>query len=245
MRVPGGGGRGSRSLEGATRRVSLRRRTIRERDKIRPDSPPDEAPEADLSERRGGGLPREVTDKLGPEVRALVEEGKKRGFVTYDELNKVLPDDLVSPEKLDTMLQMMDDLGIEMVENAQEAGAEKEAAAPAEPEDEEREFEEPQEPIDTKRARVGEKIDDPVRMYLTQMGEIPLLSREDELRLAKRIEITRKRFRTKVLESPHAVVESIQIWRTSRPGSSRSTARSRPTARSTSRNSACWTGCPR
>jgi len=57
----------------------------------------------------------------------------------------------------------------------------------------------------------GKRIDDPVRMYLTQMGEIPLLSREDELRLAKRIEITRKRFRTKVLESPLAVIEAIQI----------------------------------
>jgi len=189
----------------------LRRRTIRERERIRPEGPAEEPAEPELSERRPTGLPRDVTDKLGPEVRTLVEEGKKRGFVTYDELNKVLPDDLVSPEKLDSVLQMMDDLGIEMVETAQEAGTEKEPAGPAEPEDEEREFEEPPEPIDTKRPGVGEKIDDPVRMYLTQMGGIPLLSREDELRLAKRIEITRKRFRTKVLESPLAVIEAIQI----------------------------------
>jgi RNA polymerase primary sigma factor len=189
----------------------LRRRTIRERDKIRSETPEAEAPGDDAAERRGGGPSREVTDKLSPEVRTLVEEGRKRGFVTYDELNKVLPDDLVSPDKLDTILQMMDDLGIEMVETAAEAGGEKEAAPAAEPEDEEREFEEPPEPIDTKRPAAGEKIDDPVRMYLTQMGGIPLLSREDELRLAKRIEITRKRFRTKVLESPLAVIEAIQI----------------------------------
>jgi RNA polymerase primary sigma factor len=95
-----------------------------------------------------------------------------------------------------------------MVETAAEGGAEKETPA-FEPDDDEREFEEPQEP-ESKRG-VSEKIDDPVRMYLTQMGEIPLLSREDELRLAKRIEITRKRFRTKVLESPVAVAEAIQI----------------------------------
>jgi RNA polymerase primary sigma factor len=146
-----------------------------------------------------------MNDKLSPEVRNLIEEGKKRGFVTYDELNKVLPDDMVSPEKLDMILQMMDDLGIEMVETAAEG--EKEASYD---DDEEREFEEPQE-FEPKRGPVSEKIDDPVRMYLTQMGEIPLLSREDELRLAKRIEITRKRFRTKVLESPLAVIEAIQI----------------------------------
>jgi RNA polymerase primary sigma factor len=103
---------------------------------------------------------------------------------------------------------MMDDLGIEMVETAAEGGEKGEAGF--EPDDEEREFEEPQE-VESKRAGVSEKIDDPVRMYLTQMGEIPLLSREDELRLAKRIEITRKRFRTKVLESPIAVIEAIQI----------------------------------
>ena len=151
-----------------------------------------------------------MSDKLSPEVRNLIDEGKKKGFVTYDELNKVLPDDMVSPEKLDTILQLMDDLGIEMVESASDAGGEKESATP-EPDDEEREFEEPPEPIDTKRPAAGEKIDDPVRMYLTQMGGIPLLSREDELRLAKRIEITRKRFRTLVLESPLAVIEAIQI----------------------------------
>jgi RNA polymerase primary sigma factor len=158
---------------------------------------------------RAKGVVGDAADKLSPEVKNLIEEGKKRGFVTYDELNKVLPDDMVSPDKLDTILQMMDDLGIEMVETAAEGGEKGEAAF--EPEDEEREFEQPEE-VETKtRGVASEKIDDPVRMYLTQMGEIPLLSREDELRLAKRIEITRKRFRTKVLESPIAVIEAIQI----------------------------------
>src|SRR6185436_7524737 len=144
-----------------------------------------EADPADASARKGPV--GDAAEKLSPEVKNLIEEGKKRGFVTYDELNKVLPDDMVSPDKLDTILQMMDDLGIEMVETAAEGGEGK------------------------TRGVASEKIDDPVRMYLTQMGEIPLLSREDELRLAKRIEITRKRFRTKVLESPIAVIEAIQI----------------------------------
>ena len=170
---------------------------------------PEEA-EADAADpARAKRVGDDAADKLSPEVKNLIEEGKKRGFVTYDELNKVLPDDMVSPDKLDTILQMMDDLGIEMVETAAEGGEKSEADLG--PEDEEREFEQPEE-VETKtRGVASEKIDDPVRMYLTQMGEIPLLSREDELRLAKRIEITRKRFRTKVLESPIAVIEAIQI----------------------------------
>ncbi|HEV3028601.1 MAG TPA: RNA polymerase sigma factor region1.1 domain-containing protein, partial [Planctomycetota bacterium] len=176
-----------------------------DRDKGGPEEAEAEGADAAARSKRVGD---DAADKLSPEVKNLIEEGKKRGFVTYDELNKVLPDDMVSPDKLDTILQMMDDLGIEMVETAAEGGEKGEAGF--EPDDEEREFEEPQE-VESKRTGVSEKIDDPVRMYLTQMGEIPLLSREDELRLAKRIEITRKRFRTKVLESPIAVIEAIQI----------------------------------
>jgi RNA polymerase primary sigma factor len=142
-------------------------------------------------------------EKLSPEVRTLIEEARKKGSVTYDELNKVLPDDSVSPEKLDSIFQMLDELGIEIIDEGAESekGAFDESARD--------DFEEA---LETELRRgVSEKIDDPVRMYLTQMGEIPLLSREDELRLAKKIEITRKRFRTQVLESPVAVIEAIQI----------------------------------
>jgi len=142
-------------------------------------------------------------EKLSPEVKTLIEEAKKKGSVTYDELNKVLPDDSVSPEKLDSIFQMLDEMGIEIIDEGAEA--DKEAFDEAARD----EFEES---LDNELRRgVSEKIDDPVRMYLTQMGEIPLLSREDELRLAKKIEITRKRFRTQVLESPVAVIEAIQI----------------------------------
>jgi RNA polymerase primary sigma factor len=176
-------------------------------DDEKPELPEGGEPEGDGS-LRVRGLSDEVARALNPEVRTLIEEGKKRGFVTYDELNKVLPDDMTSPEKIDQMFQLLDDLGIEMVETAAAEG-EKESASYGD-DDEESGFEQAEE-SDSKRGAVSEKIDDPVRMYLTQMGEIPLLSREDELRLAKRIEITRKRFRTKVLESPVAVIEALQI----------------------------------
>jgi len=141
-------------------------------------------------------------DKLNPEVKKLIEEGKRRGSVTYDELNKVLPDDMVSPEMLDDVLQMMDELGIEMVET--------ESAEDKEESEEEREFEGSPETATSPDGN-SPKIDDPVRMYLTQIGEIPLLSRADELRLASRIEITRKRLRAKVFESPPSVIEAIKI----------------------------------
>jgi RNA polymerase primary sigma factor len=159
----------------------------------------------ETSDEHGKGAAAAV-DALGPEVKNLIEKGKERGVVTYDELNKVLPDDIVSPETLDAVLQKMDDLGIELVESSEEDGG-KDDDGP-EPADEE--F---QGPVEREPRVAGEspRIDDPVRLYLTQMGQIPLLSREDEIRLASRIEITRKRFRTKVLASPVAVVEAIQI----------------------------------
>jgi RNA polymerase primary sigma factor len=153
-----------------------------------------------------GKVAAAAADALGPEVKSLIEKGKERGFVTYDELNKVLPDDIVSPDTLDAVLQKMDDLGIELVDSSEEEGGkEEDAAGPAD--------EEFQGPVEREPRTAGEapRIDDPVRLYLTQMGKIPLLSREDEIRLASRIEIARKRFRTKVLASPVAVVEAIQI----------------------------------
>jgi RNA polymerase primary sigma factor len=165
-------------------------------------------PDADDARRSSDRTADSAADVLGPEVKSLIETGKERGFVTYDELNKVLPDDIVSPDKLDAVLQKLDDLGIEMVESSEEGGGKDDAGV--EPAEEEREF---QGPVEREPRTPGQtaRIDDPVRLYLTQMGEIPLLSREDELRLASRIEITRKRFRTKVLESPVAVVEAIRI----------------------------------
>src|SRR5204862_8034836 len=110
-----------------------------------------------------------------PEVRKLIEEGKERGVVSYDELNKVLPDDMVSPEKLDWILQKMEDLGIEMVEGSAAAGGKAETAGV--PDDGEREIEAPRE-AEPRQAAGTAKIDDPVRLYLTQMAGIPLLSRE-------------------------------------------------------------------
>jgi RNA polymerase primary sigma factor len=145
----------------------------------------------------------EETEEAGPAtdpaLRDLFQLGKERGYVTYDELNAVLPDDAVSPDKLDRVLQKAEDLGIELVESS--AGEDEGTDSGGEERDD----------AGPRAAGEREKIDDPVRLYLTQMGEIPLLSREEELRLASRIDIERKRFHAKVLESPVAIEQAIRI----------------------------------
>jgi RNA polymerase primary sigma factor len=140
-------------------------------------------------------------DRLDQKVKLLVQKGKEKGFLSYEELNDILPDDtVVPPEKIDNILMMLDELGIDLID---EADAESRDAAEAEEAEEEALAEGEEELLE--EISVAEKIDDPVRMYLTQMGEIPLLSRENEIMLAKKIEITRKHLYKKVLESDLAL----------------------------------------
>jgi RNA polymerase primary sigma factor len=138
---------------------------------------------------------------LDDAVKSLIESGKRSGYLTYSQINEALPEDLSHPEKLDELLLTLEEHGIEMIDEPEAAET---PAAPVEsaeirvPEEDE-EFPVVEEDIS------GRSIDDPVRMYLTQMGEIPLLKREEEIALAKRIEITRRRFRGKVLECDYAL----------------------------------------
>jgi RNA polymerase primary sigma factor len=133
-------------------------------------------------------------------LKTLIESGKEKGYLTYSQVNDYLPDDAVNPEKLDQLLLILEEQGIELID---ESEAEERAALPAAaaragetPNDLDLSFMEEDE---------SRRIDDPVRMYLTQMGEIPLLKREEEIALAKKIEVTRKRFRRKVLECDGAL----------------------------------------
>jgi len=158
------------------------------------------------------------TETFDPDVKLLIEEGRKKGFLTYEGINRVLPDDLVSSEKLDALLMHLDEMGVQLLDEAEVA-----AATQGEDEDSRRTGaaaldlleEEAQGPLPDETAPLGtgsaEKIDDPVRMYLTQMGEIPLLSRDEEIMLAKKIELTRRRYRVKVLESALAQGRAIRI----------------------------------
>jgi RNA polymerase primary sigma factor len=176
----------------------------------------------------GSGSQEEVENR----VNALIDLGKSRGYLTYEELNQKLPDEVVSPDKLDSLLMMIDEMGIRLIDESdvaeftakpsrksakvaakKDAAARKNGSATAE---EQAEEEEDDEEIDLNiEAELAEastkRIDDPVRMYLTQMGEIPLLTREQEIELAKKIEITRKIFRSKVLESDYCLQAAVEI----------------------------------
>ncbi|HEV3257715.1 MAG TPA: RNA polymerase sigma factor RpoD [Gemmataceae bacterium] len=145
--------------------------------------------------------------KMDEGLKALLESGKHKGYLTYSQVNDYLPDDAVNPEKLDQLLLVLEEHGIELID---ESEAEEREAGPAPTLEEDTRVDLDLTFIEEEDSR---RIDDPVRMYLTQMGEIPLLKREEEIALAKKIEVTRKRFRRKVLECDYAlsnVVETLK-----------------------------------
>ncbi len=144
-------------------------------------------------------------ESLNQKIKQLVQKGKEKGYLTYEELNDMLPDDAdISPEKIDDILMMVDELGIDLIDET-----EIETRDIAETEEGETFPEVDLEFGDV--PTITEKIDDPVRMYLTQMGEIPLLTRDEEIMLAKKIEITRKRFLKKVLHSDLSLATCLRI----------------------------------
>src|SRR6516225_2238680 len=138
-------------------------------------------------------------EKMDEGLKALLEQGKGKGYLTYSQVNDYLPDDAVNPEKLDQLLLVLEEHGVELID---ESEAEEREAGPAGAarEDENRDLD-----LSFMDEEDSRRIDDPVRMYLTQMGEIPLLKRDEEISLAKKIEVTRKRFRRKVLECDYAL----------------------------------------
>jgi RNA polymerase primary sigma factor len=114
-----------------------------------------------------------MDDKLDG-LQRLVQMGKEKGYVLYDEVSDVLPGDMAGGASLDEVLSGLDVAGIEILE---------------EPKDFEKKLEEGEEPLDLELpSGVGEKINDPVRMYLREMGTVPLLTRDGEVEIARRIE---------------------------------------------------------
>src|SRR5947207_5619340 len=163
----------------------------------------------------GSGSQEEVDNR----VRALLDLGTGRGFLTYEELNEKLPDEVVSPDKLDSLLMKIDEMGIKLIDESDIGEYVKQPRPrksakhhPVEEVVEDIDGEEIDLNLEAELAEASTKrIDDPVRMYLTQMGEIPLLTREQEIALAKKIEITRKIFRSKVLESDYCLQSAVEI----------------------------------
>ncbi len=149
-------------------------------------------------------------------VKELIKKGKKRGYVTYEEINDDLPEEAVSPDKLDALLMSLDEQGIEIIDEA-DVKLRDDFEGQDEEENEEKEDEEKEEGVREKKAAEygfdSQRIDDPVRVYLTQMGNISLLSRSEEISLAKKIEMTRMHFRRRVLECDYCAGESLKILR--------------------------------
>ena len=152
-----------------------------------------------------------VLDMSDAAVKKLIKTAKARGFVTYDELNEVLPSEEVSSEQIEDTMAMLSDMGINVIDTdeAEETpeGAPDAEAAPVRPVA-------PVTPIakaETK-AEPTERTDDPVRMYLREMGSVELLSREGEIAIAKRIEAGREAMIAGLCESP-LTFQAIIIWR--------------------------------
>ena len=144
------------------------------------DAPEKDAPLLDLSDA---------------DVKRMIKAAKARGHVTYDELNAVLPSEQVSSEQIEDIMAMLSDMGIAVVESEEaEEGEAKPADAEAEEEDGEgRAVAKPTAVAKADgNATGGDRTDDPVRMYLRDMGSVELLSREGEIAIAKRIEAGRE-----------------------------------------------------
>jgi len=147
-----------------------------------------------------------LLDMSDQAVKKMIKAAKARGYVTYDELNEVLPSEEVSSEKIEDTMAMLTDMGINVVE-AEEIEEQGEASS-GELTDERAA------PAKTERAAepAADRTDDPVRMYLREMGSVELLSREGEIAIAKRIEAGREAMIAGLCESP-LTFQAIIIWR--------------------------------
>jgi RNA polymerase primary sigma factor len=149
--------------------------------------------------------------KIDVSLREMIELGKRQSYLTYDQLAKLIPADTNDPERLAEIQERLESEGINIIDES-EVDETESSSGSSEAGAEEDIFRDADLPFFDDSGD-GKSIDDPVRMYLTQMGEIPLLSRNQEIALAKKIEVTRRRFRRKVLECDFAlrnVVETLK-----------------------------------
>ena len=144
----------------------------------------------------------------------MLKVAKKRGWVTQDELNAVLPSEEISSDQIEDMNAMLSEMGINVVDNEDAEEAEKETAEASEERAEGGEVVETSRTtaVATRSSEPAERTDDPVRMYLREMGSVELLSREGEIAIAKRIEAGREAMIAGLCESP-LTFQAIIIWR--------------------------------
>jgi RNA polymerase primary sigma factor len=145
-----------------------------------------------------------VIDALGATIKKMLAKGKERGYVTYDELNVALPQDQFTSEQIEDTMAQLSEMGINVVENEESEEAANRAPATEE--------EKSDKPATSSSEEEYGRTDDPVRMYLREMGSVGLLSREGEIRIAKRIEAGREEMIGGICESPLTLAAIIE-WR--------------------------------
>src|SRR5438034_2097142 len=174
----------------------------------------EETPEKEASETPDTPLP--LLDLSDAAVKKLIRSAKKRGYVTHDQINSVLPSEEVNSEQIEDVLAMFSEMGVNVVETEEpsEDGEETREEAEEEAESESGELVEVQQkvPAKSEAKEPTERTDDPVRMYLREMGSVELLSREGEIAIAKRIEAGREAMIAGLCESP-LTFQAIIIWR--------------------------------
>ena len=186
--------------------MATKAKTLQVKDKEKDDKAAD-APEKDSPD-----APSPLLDLSDAAVKKMIKQAKKRGFVTFDQLNEVLPSDTTSPEQIEDIMSMLSDMGINVSE-AEDADSEEETKEEAEDETDNELVEVTQKAVtEVKKSEPGERTDDPVRMYLREMGTVELLSREGEIAIAKRIEAGREAMIAGLCESP-LTFQAIIIWR--------------------------------
>ncbi|MDQ0454563.1 RNA polymerase sigma factor RpoD [Rhizobium paknamense] len=172
--------------------------------------------ENDEAENERDGAPDgPLLDLSDDAVKKMIKAAKKRGYVTMDELNSVLPSEEVTSEQIEDTMAMLSDMGINVIEDeeAEDANAEEgEAEEEGESEGGELATTSGTALAATKRKEPTDRTDDPVRMYLREMGSVELLSREGEIAIAKRIEAGRETMIAGLCESP-LTFQALIIWR--------------------------------
>ncbi|QPF90593.1 RNA polymerase sigma factor RpoD [Bradyrhizobium commune] len=186
--------------------MATKAKTLQAKDKEKDDKAAD-APEKDSQD-----APSPLLDLSDAAVKKMIKQAKKRGFVTFDQLNEVLPSDQTSPEQIEDIMSMLSDMGINVTE-ADDSEAEDDKDEGGEDETDNELVEVTQKAVtEVKKSEPGERTDDPVRMYLREMGTVELLSREGEIAIAKRIEAGREAMIAGLCESP-LTFQAIIIWR--------------------------------
>src|SRR4051794_34066603 len=175
---------------------------------------PEKEKEAAAPETPDSPLP--LLDLSDAAVKKMIKQAKKRGYVTHEQLNAVLPSEEVSSDQIEDIYAMLNEMGINVVE--QEEGADDEEAKPTDEAEDDDDSDgelveaKPKALATTEKKEPSERTDDPVRMYLREMGSVELLSREGEIAIAKRIEAGREAMIAGLCESP-LTFQAIIIWR--------------------------------